>query len=56
MQRKGAPTSDLIIQDANFKKNFYCFKYAVEQNTGDYNKYCDKYESIVYMKLKESSS
>lgn len=53
--RKGAPAPELVVQDAAFKKNFDCFKNAVEQSAGAYVKYCSKYENIVYMKLKEAS-
>jgi len=45
----------LVIQDANYMKNVKCFKEAVAQPAGNYNRWCTKYEDIVYMKLTEYS-
>jgi len=36
-------------------KNVKCFKEAVAQPAGNYNRWCTKYEDIVYMKLTEYS-
>lgn len=56
MTPKSSNTPDLVIQDANYKKNFKCFNYAVQQAEDTYNKWCTKYEEIVYFKLTDYTS
>ena len=53
IQPKGAEFPQLVVHDANFKKNYKCFYYATKYSAGTYTQYCTKYEDIIYMKLKD---
>ena len=51
IKKKGTQYPSQVIQNADFTKNIDCFKKAVGQEPGNYAKWCDKYENLIYFKV-----